>query len=123
MLHPHKIHIVCNFDTIPHHRHTLVTVVLLVVTKKETFVCCLHAGLLGSARFSGSSQNYSTLLLEDEAGLLYVGGRGALYALNTSDISLPGNLTVSAAHHRIIPTANKEADEQISQVFSHFPKS
>uniref|UniRef100_A0A8C4F0Q2 Semaphorin-4G n=1 Tax=Dicentrarchus labrax TaxID=13489 RepID=A0A8C4F0Q2_DICLA len=44
---------------------------------------------------TGSSQNYSTLLLEEEVGLLYVGGRGALYALNTSDISTLGNLTVS----------------------------
>ncbi|XP_028989550.1 semaphorin-4G [Betta splendens] len=44
-------------------------------------------GLLGSARFSGSAQNYSCLLLEEEAGLLYVGGRGALYALNSSNVS------------------------------------
>uniref|UniRef100_A0A8D0A8M5 Semaphorin 4G n=1 Tax=Sander lucioperca TaxID=283035 RepID=A0A8D0A8M5_SANLU len=39
------------------------------------------------ASFTGSSQNYSTLLLEEGAGLLYVGGRGALHALNTSNIS------------------------------------
>lgn len=63
-------------------------------------LCCSHAGLLGSARFTGSSQNYSTLLLEEEAGLLYVGGRGALYALNTSDISTPANLAVSPCHRR-----------------------
>ncbi|KAF7657422.1 hypothetical protein LDENG_00026770 [Lucifuga dentata] len=50
--------------------------------------------LLGSQRFTGSSHNYSTLLLEEEAGLLYVGGRGVLYALNTSNISTPGNLTI-----------------------------
>ncbi|KAK5851148.1 hypothetical protein PBY51_001964 [Eleginops maclovinus] len=51
-------------------------------------------GLLGSARFTSSSQNYSTLLLEEETGLLYVGGRGALHALNTSNISSPSNLTI-----------------------------
>ncbi|XP_061563738.1 semaphorin-4G [Cololabis saira] len=51
-------------------------------------------GVLGSSHFSGSSQNYSTLLLEEEAGLLYVGGRGTLYALNTSNISTPANLTI-----------------------------
>uniref|UniRef100_A0A3Q3H162 Sema domain-containing protein n=1 Tax=Labrus bergylta TaxID=56723 RepID=A0A3Q3H162_9LABR len=56
-------------------------------------------GLLGSNRFSGASQNYSTLLLEVEAGLLYVGGRGALYALNTSDISTPANLTTECYNH------------------------
>ncbi|XP_057683021.1 semaphorin-4G-like [Corythoichthys intestinalis] len=48
-------------------------------------------GLLGTAHFSGAAQNYSTLLLEEEAGILYVGGRGALYALNASDISTPAS--------------------------------
>uniref|UniRef100_A0A7N6BW81 Sema domain-containing protein n=1 Tax=Anabas testudineus TaxID=64144 RepID=A0A7N6BW81_ANATE len=57
-------------------------------------VCHISAGLLGSARFTGSSRNYSTLLLEEAAGLLYVGGRGALYALNTSNISTPGHNAV-----------------------------
>uniref|UniRef100_A0A674N3H2 Semaphorin 4G n=1 Tax=Takifugu rubripes TaxID=31033 RepID=A0A674N3H2_TAKRU len=47
----------------------------------------ISAGLLGSSHFFGSSRNYSALLLEEESGLLYVGGRGALYALNTSNIS------------------------------------
>lgn len=85
----------------------------------------IPAGLLGSARFTGSSQNYSTLLLEEEAGLLYVGGRGALYALNTSNVSTPANLTVSAktlraADHHVIATANKETANPILQVSSHF---
>uniref|UniRef100_A0A8C2ZD26 Semaphorin 4G n=1 Tax=Cyclopterus lumpus TaxID=8103 RepID=A0A8C2ZD26_CYCLU len=43
--------------------------------------------LLGSGSFTGSSRNYSTLLLEEESGLLYVGGLGVLHALNTTDIS------------------------------------
>ncbi|KAA8581308.1 hypothetical protein FQN60_002889 [Etheostoma spectabile] len=51
-------------------------------------------GVLGRASFIGSSQNYSTLLLEEGAGLLYVGGRGALHALNTSNISTTANLTI-----------------------------
>uniref|UniRef100_A0A8C1Z1U6 SEM4G protein n=1 Tax=Cyprinus carpio TaxID=7962 RepID=A0A8C1Z1U6_CYPCA len=38
-------------------------------------------------RFRGSTLNYSLLLLEEEAGVLYVGARGALYALQASDIS------------------------------------
>lgn len=64
-------------------------------------VCHVFAGLLGSSSFNGSSQNYSTLLLEEEAGLLYVGGRGALHALNTSNISAAANLTVSAAGQHV----------------------
>lgn len=48
--------------------------------------------LSGSKRFSGSALNYSSLLLEDEAGLLYVGARGALYALQTSNISSTGHI-------------------------------
>lgn len=82
-------------------------------------MCCLSAGLLGSSRFAGSSQNYSTLLLEEASGLLYVGGRGALYALNTSNISTPGNLTVSVetpASHVIATHLPPHA--KISQVFS-----
>uniref|UniRef100_A0AAQ5XHP5 Sema domain-containing protein n=1 Tax=Amphiprion ocellaris TaxID=80972 RepID=A0AAQ5XHP5_AMPOC len=53
------------------------------------------SGMLGSSRFTGSSLNYSTLLLEEDVGLLYVGSRGSIYALNTSNISTPANLSVS----------------------------
>ncbi|XP_041829734.1 semaphorin-4G [Melanotaenia boesemani] len=63
----------------------------LDVTPRTTI---FSKGLLGSARFTGSSQNYSTLLLEEEAGLLYVGGRGTLYALSTANISTPVNLKI-----------------------------
>ncbi|GLD60098.1 semaphorin-4G-like protein, partial [Lates japonicus] len=71
-------------------------------------------GLLGSARFTGSSQNYSTLLLEEEAGLLYVGGRGALHALNTSNISTPANLTIDwdASPEQKKQCLNKGRDNQ-----------
>lgn len=56
---------------------------------------CISAGLWGSSHFVGSSVNYSTLLLEEESGLLYVGGRGVLYALNTTNISTAVGLRVS----------------------------
>ncbi|KAM9832361.1 semaphorin-4G [Neosynchiropus ocellatus] len=62
-------------------------------------------GLLGSSRFNSSSQNYSTLLLEDQAGLLYAGGRGALFALNTTNIS-------SSANPRIEWDASSEQKKQ-----------
>ncbi|XP_016109090.1 semaphorin-4G-like [Sinocyclocheilus grahami] len=56
----------------------------LDVTPRTTV---LSNGLLGLRRFRGSTLNYSLLLLEEEAGVLYVGARGALYALQASDIS------------------------------------
>uniref|UniRef100_A0A671YAL7 Semaphorin 4G n=1 Tax=Sparus aurata TaxID=8175 RepID=A0A671YAL7_SPAAU len=83
-------------------------------------VCCLSAGLLGSSRFAGSSQNYSTLLLEEASGLLYVGGRGALYALNTSNISTPGNLTIDwdASPEQKKQCLNKGRDNQ-TECYNH----
>uniref|UniRef100_A0A8P4GI24 Semaphorin-4G n=1 Tax=Dicentrarchus labrax TaxID=13489 RepID=A0A8P4GI24_DICLA len=77
-------------------------------------------GLLGSTRFTGSSQNYSTLLLEEEVGLLYVGGRGALYALNTSDISTLGNLTIDwdASPEQKKQCLNKGRDNQ-TECYNH----
>nr|XP_033799194.1 semaphorin-4G [Geotrypetes seraphini] len=37
-------------------------------------------------RFSSKTVNYSVFLLEDEKGILYVGARGAIYSLNSSNI-------------------------------------
>uniref|UniRef100_A0A663ME52 Semaphorin 4G n=1 Tax=Athene cunicularia TaxID=194338 RepID=A0A663ME52_ATHCN len=45
------------------------------------------AELSGIQRFSGHTLNYSTLLLEDDQGILYVGARGAIFALNSSDVA------------------------------------
>ncbi|KAK6328530.1 hypothetical protein J4Q44_G00005080 [Coregonus suidteri] len=45
------------------------------------------SGLLGCRRFQTSVVNYSTLLLEEDRGLLYVGARGAAFSLNATDIS------------------------------------
>ncbi|XP_038590967.1 semaphorin-4G [Micropterus salmoides] len=77
-------------------------------------------GLLGSACFTGSSQNYSTLLLEEDAGLLYVGGRGALYALNTSNISTPANLIIDwdASPEQKKQCLNKGRDNQ-TECYNH----
>uniref|UniRef100_W5KY79 Semaphorin 4G n=1 Tax=Astyanax mexicanus TaxID=7994 RepID=W5KY79_ASTMX len=51
------------------------------------------SGLLGCNRFQGLAVNYSTLLLEDGAGMLYVGAREAVYALNLFNISVTRNNT------------------------------
>nr|XP_046232458.1 semaphorin-4G [Scatophagus argus] len=77
-------------------------------------------GLLGGARFAGSSRNYSTLLLEEESGLLYVGARGALYALNTSNISTPANLTIDwdASPEQKKQCLNKGRDNQ-TECYNH----
>ncbi|XP_054838936.1 semaphorin-4G [Eublepharis macularius] len=43
---------------------------------------------LSSVRCFGShAQNYTTLLLEDEKGILYVGARGAIFSLNATNIA------------------------------------
>uniref|UniRef100_A0A3P8Z3N4 Sema domain-containing protein n=1 Tax=Esox lucius TaxID=8010 RepID=A0A3P8Z3N4_ESOLU len=44
-------------------------------------------GVTGCRRFQSSVVNYTTLLLQEERGLLYVGARGAAFALNATDIS------------------------------------
>uniref|UniRef100_A0A672GWL4 Sema domain-containing protein n=1 Tax=Salarias fasciatus TaxID=181472 RepID=A0A672GWL4_SALFA len=77
-------------------------------------------GMLGTACFSGSSQNYSTLLLEEDAGLLYVGGRGALFALNSSNISTPANLTIDwdASLEQKKQCLNKGRDNQ-TECYNH----
>ncbi|NXU47501.1 SEM4G protein, partial [Turnix velox] len=43
--------------------------------------------LSGVRRFSTHTLNYSTLLLEDDRSILYVGARGAIFALNSSDVT------------------------------------
>ncbi|XP_028263417.1 semaphorin-4G isoform X2 [Parambassis ranga] len=77
-------------------------------------------GLTGCVRFTGSSQNYSALLLEQEAGLLYVGGRGALFALNTSNISTAAHLTIDwdASPEQKKQCLNKGRDNQ-TECYNH----
>lgn len=50
-------------------------------------------------RFSGHSLNYTTLLLEDERGTLYVGARGAIFALNASNVADGSHRMVSCCPH------------------------
>ncbi|KAF1373618.1 hypothetical protein PFLUV_G00240790 [Perca fluviatilis] len=89
----------------------------LDVTPRTTV---FYKGLLGRAIFTGSSQNHSTLLLEEGAGLLYVGGRGALHALNTSNISTTANLTIDwdASPEQKRQCLNKGRDNQ-TECYNH----
>ncbi|KAL9847430.1 semaphorin-4G isoform 1-T6 [Geothlypis trichas] len=57
--------------------------------------------LSGVRRFTAHTCNYSTLLLEDERGILYVGARGAIFALNSSDVA-------DGSHHTIHWEASPE---------------
>lgn len=50
-------------------------------------------GLLGCNRFHGAAVNYSSLLLEDASGFLYVGAREAIYKMDTTNISDTNNTT------------------------------
>ncbi|NXA27549.1 SEM4G protein, partial [Ibidorhyncha struthersii] len=50
--------------------------------------------LWGVRRFSTYTLNYSTLLLEDDRGILYVGARGAIFALNSSDVTDGSHRTI-----------------------------
>ncbi|NWS73317.1 SEM4G protein, partial [Crotophaga sulcirostris] len=50
--------------------------------------------LLGVRHFSARTFNYSTLLLEDDRGILYVGARGAIFALNSSDVADGSHRTI-----------------------------
>ncbi|NXR61431.1 SEM4G protein, partial [Rhadina sibilatrix] len=57
--------------------------------------------LSGVRRFKAHTLNYSTLLLEDDRGILYVGARGAIFALNSSDVA-------DGSHHTILWEASPE---------------
>lgn len=55
----------------------------------------VSSGLQGCRRFQAPAVNYSTVLLEAEGGRLYVGARGAVFALNAANISASAALAVS----------------------------
>ncbi|TMS04236.1 Semaphorin-4G [Larimichthys crocea] len=57
-------------------------------------VTVLSNGLQGCRRFQSSAVNYSTMLLEADSERLYVGARGAVFALNASDISASSAPTI-----------------------------
>uniref|UniRef100_A0A8C2ZJG8 Semaphorin 4G n=1 Tax=Cyclopterus lumpus TaxID=8103 RepID=A0A8C2ZJG8_CYCLU len=54
----------------------------------------LLSGLQGCRRFQSSAVGYSTMLLEADSERLFVGARGAVFALNASDISASSALTI-----------------------------
>ncbi|KAI3363223.1 hypothetical protein L3Q82_011857 [Scortum barcoo] len=56
-------------------------------------------GLQGCRRFQSSAVNYSTMLLEADSERLYIGARGAAFALNASDISVSSALTTECFNH------------------------
>uniref|UniRef100_H3BXG2 Semaphorin 4G n=1 Tax=Tetraodon nigroviridis TaxID=99883 RepID=H3BXG2_TETNG len=64
--------------------------------------------------------NYSTLLLEEGSGLLYVGGRGVLYALNTTNISTAAGLRIDwdASPEQKKLCLNKGRDNQ-TECYNH----
>ncbi|XP_008104754.1 semaphorin-4G isoform X2 [Anolis carolinensis] len=47
----------------------------------------VYNDLTSARHFSSNAQNYTTLLLEDEKGILYVGARGAIFSLNSTNIA------------------------------------
>ncbi|KAM6922633.1 semaphorin-4G-like [Lycodopsis pacificus] len=57
-------------------------------------VTVLNSGLQGCRRFQSSAASYSTMLLEADSERLFVGARGAVFALNASDISASSALTI-----------------------------
>lgn len=56
----------------------------------------LPVGLLGCNRFHGAVVNYSSMLLEDGLGFLYVGATEAIYKMDATNIS--GNSTLSVSY-------------------------
>nr|XP_021328352.1 semaphorin-4G [Danio rerio] len=89
----------------------------LDVTPRTTV---LFKGLLGCRRFRGLTLNYSLLLLEEDADLLYVGARGALFALQASDVSSSSAQTIDweASDDQMQQCWNKGKDNQ-TECFNH----
>ncbi|CAB1337924.1 unnamed protein product [Coregonus sp. 'balchen'] len=91
---------------------------VLDVTPRTTVLYQDSAGMLrhfvDSPHRLTEHKNYSTLLLEEDNGVLYVGARGALYALDTTNISTPGNLTIDweASAEQKKQCLNKGKDNQ-----------
>lgn len=67
----------------------------IIIKNMSLFFSPPSSGLQGCRRFQSSAVNYSTMLLEADRERLYVGARGAVFALNASDISASSARTVS----------------------------
>uniref|UniRef100_I3KQ36 Semaphorin 4G n=1 Tax=Oreochromis niloticus TaxID=8128 RepID=I3KQ36_ORENI len=63
-------------------------------SKKMKFCFTFYLKQSGCRHFQSSAVNYSTMLLEADSERLYVGARGAVFALNASDISASSALTI-----------------------------
>ncbi|NWI11404.1 SEM4G protein, partial [Crypturellus soui] len=76
--------------------------------------------LSGVRRFSSRSLNYTTLLLEDARGLLYVGARGAVFALNASDVADGSHRTIhwEASPEKQLDCLQKGKNNQ-TECFNH----
>ncbi|CAN9499780.1 unnamed protein product [Ophioblennius macclurei] len=83
-------------------------------------VTVLSSGLQGCRRFHSSAVNYSTMLLEADSERLYVGARGAVFALNASDISASSALTIEweASHEQKRQCLLKGKDNK-TECFNH----
>ncbi|KAF7254684.1 Semaphorin-4G [Varanus komodoensis] len=73
-----------------------------MISLKFLYVCStfkesafFSSDLTAARHFSSRVQNYTTLLLEDEKGILYVGARGAIFSLNSSNIADGSHQTIS----------------------------
>uniref|UniRef100_A0A672FS82 Sema domain-containing protein n=1 Tax=Salarias fasciatus TaxID=181472 RepID=A0A672FS82_SALFA len=80
----------------------------------------LSSGLQGCRRFHSSAVNYSSMLLEADSERLYVGARGAAFALNASDISASSALTIEweASHEEKSRCLLKGKDNK-TECFNH----
>ncbi|XP_045926513.1 semaphorin-4G-like isoform X1 [Micropterus dolomieu] len=83
-------------------------------------ITVLRSGLQGCRRFQSSAVNYSTMLLEADSQRLYVGARGAVFALNASDISASPALTIEweASHEQKLQCRLKGKDNK-TECFNH----
>ncbi|XP_018408909.1 PREDICTED: semaphorin-4G [Nanorana parkeri] len=64
----------------------------LDVTPRKTVT---YNELSDAKRFTDKVKNYTTLLLEDENGIIFVGARGAIFSLNATDISHRSRRTIN----------------------------